>query len=892
MRLTPFEKRPGLPKLHRFVSWLSNWRSSLRTPGIVAVTAVATFIVTIDFMYLNPMNFAVAWTKAHGATQRKDIWETLPELPGRLLDIASNEVPRLFFDIKFKRAQKLERKRAEALKRGQLVQNKDDFVLAKIRYLDRTIPVKLRLKGDWVDHLQGEKWSFRIHTRKKDHLLGMRRFSIQNPATRGYQGEVIFFKTLSRLGVLVPRYRFVDVVINGKAVGIMALEEHFSKEMLEFNGRREGVIIRFDEDLLWKDLLLNGPPLGKGPYGHYQNAPIKAFRTSRILKSTRLTAQYLSAVGLLRGFLNKSLSASQVFDVDLLAAYLATVQLWGTQHAVIWHNQRFYYNPITAKLEPVAFDASIQNQAKPGLIVDQQRKLMAEMLKDPLVFKSYERHLQQLIKQVMDGSLIKELKETEKTHLRALQKEYYFMRPYDFSYLGRRARMLSNRSKSRAESKPKAVPSTKYHQLVHAYLIKDKKGKYLEIVNAVAENVDVLSAVWVPNKQAKTIPLRLSGGKRFPLELPPRNKRLPQNGVKLYYDSSASSSGHLVVVSRLKGDKKRFKTVAKIYSAPSGHVSVPRTRVEQVLLKHPYLSLKKGSRQLLVKPGSWRVRSSLVVPVGYKLTIPMGVQLSFSKKASLISYGSTEFNGSKNSPVVLSGVGKKTWLGIAVYGGGNLSRWSYTTVRNTSGVGRGRWQLTGGVTFYKSEVEMDTVRFEGNRSEDALNLIHSQFNLENVTVVNAVSDGFDADYSNGSIVGGFYSNVGLAGGGDGVDLSGSKVRIEGVRFINIGDKAISVGERSHVRASGLFINKAAIAVASKDGSHFEIIDSHIKNISNAGLMAYIKKKEYGPASLIARNLVFTNTPIESRIQKGNQGKLDDKLLPTVELDVRDLYSQR
>ena len=55
----------------------------------------------------------------------------------------------------------------------------------------------------------------------------MRRFSIQHPATRGYQGEVIFQETLRRLGVLTPRYFFVDVIINGDDIGIMALEEHF-----------------------------------------------------------------------------------------------------------------------------------------------------------------------------------------------------------------------------------------------------------------------------------------------------------------------------------------------------------------------------------------------------------------------------------------------------------------------------------------------------------------------------------------------------------------------------------------------------------------------------------------------------------------------------------------
>jgi hypothetical protein len=61
----------------------------------------------------------------------------------------------------------------------------------------------------------------------------MRRFSIQAPETRGYQGEPVFFKALQMLGVIVPRYLFVTVTLNGTHMGLMAFEEHFARELLE-----------------------------------------------------------------------------------------------------------------------------------------------------------------------------------------------------------------------------------------------------------------------------------------------------------------------------------------------------------------------------------------------------------------------------------------------------------------------------------------------------------------------------------------------------------------------------------------------------------------------------------------------------------------------------------
>ena len=44
---------------------------------------------------------------------------------------------------------------------------------------------------------------------------------------------------------------FVNVVLNGQAKGIYALEEGFSKELFEAQQRREGFIMRYNENLLW-----------------------------------------------------------------------------------------------------------------------------------------------------------------------------------------------------------------------------------------------------------------------------------------------------------------------------------------------------------------------------------------------------------------------------------------------------------------------------------------------------------------------------------------------------------------------------------------------------------------------------------------------------------------
>ena len=81
----------------------------------------------------------------------------------------------------------------------------------------------------------------------------------------------------------------------------MAIEEHFSKEILEANGRRESPIIRFDESLLWEMRAIKIRHEDGPVFLNYRNAPIDAFQSSRIADSANLSKDYSIAVGFLVG---------------------------------------------------------------------------------------------------------------------------------------------------------------------------------------------------------------------------------------------------------------------------------------------------------------------------------------------------------------------------------------------------------------------------------------------------------------------------------------------------------------------------------------------------------------------------------------------------------------
>ena len=73
--------------------------------------------------------------------------------------------------------------------------------------------------------------------------------------------------------------------------------------------------------------------------------------------------------GMLLGIARNKLPASHVLDSALWGRYLVACELFSAGHAVAITNLRFYLNPITFKLEPIAFDtaSSIEELNWPGL---------------------------------------------------------------------------------------------------------------------------------------------------------------------------------------------------------------------------------------------------------------------------------------------------------------------------------------------------------------------------------------------------------------------------------------------------------------------------------------------------------------------------------------------
>jgi hypothetical protein len=261
----------------------------------------------------------------------------------------------------------------------------------------------------------------------------------------------------------------------------------------------------------------------------------------------------------------------------------------------------------------------------------------------------------------------------------------------------------------------------------------------------------------------------------------------------------------------------------------------------------------------------------------------------------LILKGALTIEGTKDNPVLLTGVNdtshqNNSWLGIAVQNTNLTSTWSHVIIKNITGVNINDWNLSGGVNFYKAPIQMNDVSINGSKSEDALNIVRSTFNLDSIKIRNTASDAFDSDFSTGTVKNSTFENIGHLNGGDGIDISGSNIVVKNTTFKNISDKALSVGEKSRMNASDVLIYNVGIAAVSKDGSVLTLDNIKIKLAKKAGLMAYIKKPEYGPATIEARNIQMESVFPLAIAQKRSHININGSNVKETNLNLKDLYA--
>ncbi|MBN2001862.1 MAG: right-handed parallel beta-helix repeat-containing protein [Anaerolineae bacterium] len=813
--------------------------------------------------------------------------------PTASLPSVGNPLETLYIDIAPDDFAIIEAKREEALEKWILQTSSDDFVPASLRLGNgEPLPVRLRLKGDWADHFAHAKWSYRIETRGEGCLWGMRVFSLQDPSTRTYLNEWLFMEALRAEGVLAVGYRFVQGVQNGQALGIYAVEEGFAKELLESQSRREGVIVRYNEDLLWEFWAAYTDDSAT-PRGVTEFHIVDEFESGKVASTPALAAQRDAAVGRLRAWQNGELAASEVFDVETLAKFFALSDVWGAEHALYWHNLRFYYNPVTTRLEPIAFDTQALGA---GSFVDPPAlRGLREVLAydDPRFYRAYTQYLWQYSQPEYLAALRARSEGDFETLRAALEPEFGAQQDANGqSVLTPPWEALSVRQTSLRELLSPL-------QTVYAYVpAETPEGTlWLDAGNLLDFPVELLGVqagdTWLPANRAWAGDANWLSGTGAPVLAP-----LPRDTTFMPYKrltvplavTGTRTLPDLSLVTRVWGLTQTLTRPILIDYPPAADGALPDApSLAEALAQHAYLSVMPGEEQMLtIAPGTWTISGNLVLPESYGLRLEPGTTLQFAPETFLLARGPLVFDGSEDAPVILQPVGE-TWWGVTVLEAGAPSFWNYVTARDTHAITFPGWTLTGGITFYRSPIRLDHSHLLGTQAEDGINVIRARFEFVDSEFADTASDAFDSDFGQGLIERCVFHNTGA----DAIDVSGTEVQVRDVTMYDLGDKGISVGEISRVTAERVAITNADFGVASKDLSQATLSEMTIDGARIAGLAAYIKKPSYGPAIIVAENVTFLNIPDEQRllIQTGSRLDLDGVRIWGTDVDIDALYEK-
>ncbi len=210
---------------------------------------------------------------------------------------------------------------------------------AIIQVKDKEYKVKIKLKGNrYIHWYDSQKTSYKIDLRGSERIFEMEEFSLQKPITKNYTYEYLFHKLLGYAGLTNIKYSFINLYFNDQDLGVYAIEEAFSKDLLIRQNKKNGPIFSLKDELGEK----------------FPNIFFELYSQDYWLENDPKLVENLFVI--LNNIRNKNFHTNDYFDIDKWAKYFAIMDLTGSYHGSVLDSVKLYFNPNTEKFEPIGYD--------------------------------------------------------------------------------------------------------------------------------------------------------------------------------------------------------------------------------------------------------------------------------------------------------------------------------------------------------------------------------------------------------------------------------------------------------------------------------------------------------------------------------------------------------
>lgn len=293
-----------------------------------------------------------------------------------------------------------------------------------------------------------------------------------------------------------------------------------------------------------------------------------------------------------------------------------------------------------------------------------------------------------------------------------------------------------------------------------------------------------------------------------------------------------------------------------------------------IMLRKNHINFSLNKNEILIKQGTYTVKTDIVVASNFLLTIQKGVTLKLDKDINFCVKGNININGTKNSNVNIINLDQKGNFGtFSILGSENYSfaNIDYLNVSGGSSSFFMGQQFTSQFAIYHSNVSLKNSSFTNCIGDDGLNVKYSKIAIDNCKFYNNRADQVDLDFCFAIITSSTFSPSKIDSNGDGLDLSGSYAQIRKSDFSEFLDKGLSLGEQSKVLVISCSFDNNKIAIGVKDqtqlfswGNKFEL--------NEQDYYAFIKKKIFNAPELY----LSTNDSSKIVVKHGNISKLSAK----------------
>ena len=656
--------------------------------------------------------------------------------------------------------------------------------------------VRRKLDENLVYNPVSAGYSFTIKADPEKLFQTMRRFSLLSP----YDDWSFFQQVLNKLardyGLITTYGRPFILRINDVEAGVYMLQEKIAKNLLERDyGITNYSILKSNDD--WDKI----------PFGHMSNTDYD----SEDKEQEGVSDQ---AIGRAQNQLRRLFMAieqgdieevGRLVDIEYIATLSAFESIYGSKHSSYGDNRRYIYNFSDGRFYP-----TFRMEGNPALLeVDQN--IIPRIVGDDGV--------DQLVDLLAKNNKFVTLKTQILIKLVASQDKFFMA--YD-EYLTDYQHVLDSSARPTQKIRMKNDLGMSIYK-ANIEIIKKYLSYNKIFVSKISDDTSCHYSILVDSFAPITVNgTALNRG---------RNRVDGLNCV-----------GELVFENEAAKSTIEAKDIFINYEYETSNPS----RFEDVF------SFVDDGETVFIKSGKYSIQNHTEFPRDRNVVIEAGTEIMIAANRSVLFHNGLVARGSNMKPIVFKSV-DEPFGSILVKANNQRVQLSNLIV---SGGGEGiidNTQTTGQFVIVHGDVLIENSVFTSSASDDGLNIKYSKVDLKNNIFEKNFGDQVDLDYCTGSVTDNlFIASVDSAKQSetDGLDVSGSSVRIYGNRFSGFTDKAISVGEKSSVTIIENSVSGSSTGVAVKDGSRACLEGNEFLD-NTERVVAYIKKFMYDEPSVFS-----------------------------------------